>query len=40
MGYEDEVFVFELYLFDFRVFFFVGYDGNVIVWDLVRGVKI
>uniref|UniRef100_A0A8C5R7B4 Pleckstrin homology domain interacting protein n=1 Tax=Leptobrachium leishanense TaxID=445787 RepID=A0A8C5R7B4_9ANUR len=40
MGHEDEVFVLEPHPFDHRVLFSAGHDGNVIVWDLVRGVKI
>ncbi|XP_071998180.1 PH-interacting protein isoform X1 [Engystomops pustulosus] len=40
MGHEDEVFVLESHPFDPRVLFSAGHDGNVIVWDLVRGVKI
>ncbi|XP_072912545.1 PH-interacting protein isoform X4 [Hemitrygon akajei] len=40
MGHEDEVFVLEPHPFDPRVLFSAGHDGNVIVWDLVRGVKI
>ncbi|XP_015203672.1 PH-interacting protein isoform X1 [Lepisosteus oculatus] len=40
MGHEDEVFVLEPHPFDPRVLFSAGHDGNAIVWDLVRGVKI
>ncbi|XP_048361765.1 PH-interacting protein [Sphaerodactylus townsendi] len=40
MGHEDEVFVLESHPFDARVLFSAGHDGNVIVWDLARGVKI
>ncbi|XP_063299084.1 PH-interacting protein isoform X1 [Pelobates fuscus] len=40
MGHEDEVFVLEPHPFDHRVLFSAGHDGNVIVWDLARGVKI
>ncbi|XP_072264657.1 PH-interacting protein isoform X3 [Pyxicephalus adspersus] len=40
MGHEDEVFVLESHPFDPRVLFSAGHDGNVIVWDLARGVKI
>ncbi|XP_067841033.1 PH-interacting protein isoform X2 [Heptranchias perlo] len=40
MGHEDEVFVLEPHPFDPRVLFSAGHDGNVIVWDIVRGVKI
>ncbi|XP_069454145.1 PH-interacting protein isoform X3 [Ovis canadensis] len=40
MGHEDEVFVLEPHPFDPRVLFSAGHDGNVIVWDLARGVKI
>ncbi|RMC13332.1 hypothetical protein DUI87_10867 [Hirundo rustica rustica] len=39
-GHEDEVFVLEPHPFDPRVLFSAGHDGNVIVWDLARGVKI
>uniref|UniRef100_A0A8B9SXV7 Pleckstrin homology domain interacting protein n=1 Tax=Anas platyrhynchos TaxID=8839 RepID=A0A8B9SXV7_ANAPL len=37
---HDEVFVLEPHPFDPRVLFSAGHDGNVIVWDLARGVKI
>ncbi|TRY87016.1 hypothetical protein DNTS_009121, partial [Danionella cerebrum] len=40
MGHEDEVFVLEPHPFDSRVLFSAGHDGNAIVWDLTRGVKI
>ncbi|XP_061602982.1 LOW QUALITY PROTEIN: PH-interacting protein-like [Cololabis saira] len=40
MGHEDEVFVLEPHPFDPRILFSAGHDGNCIVWDLVRGVKI
>uniref|UniRef100_A0A672TUQ4 Pleckstrin homology domain interacting protein n=1 Tax=Strigops habroptila TaxID=2489341 RepID=A0A672TUQ4_STRHB len=40
MGHEDEVFVLEPHPFDPRVLFSAGHDGNVIVWDLARGVKV
>ncbi|XP_048452676.1 PH-interacting protein [Rhincodon typus] len=40
MGHEDEVFVLEPHPFDPRVLFSAGHDGNVIVWDIGRGVKI
>ncbi|XP_028902752.1 PH-interacting protein isoform X1 [Ornithorhynchus anatinus] len=40
MGHEDEVFVLEPHPFDPRVLFSAGHDGNVIVWDLARGMKI
>uniref|UniRef100_A0A8C2ESG6 Pleckstrin homology domain interacting protein n=1 Tax=Cyprinus carpio TaxID=7962 RepID=A0A8C2ESG6_CYPCA len=40
MGHEDEVFVLEPHPFDSRVLFSAGHDGNAIVWDLARGVKI
>ncbi|XP_062406416.1 PH-interacting protein isoform X3 [Sardina pilchardus] len=40
MGHEDEVFVLEPHPFDPRVLFSAGHDGNAIVWDLARGVKI
>ncbi|XP_043294869.1 PH-interacting protein isoform X2 [Cervus elaphus] len=40
MGHEDEVFVLEPHPFDPRVLFSAGHDGNVIVWDLARGIKI
>ena len=39
-GHEDEVFVLEPHPFDPRVLFSAGHDGNVIVWDLARGVKV
>ncbi|KAG8444855.1 hypothetical protein GDO86_009854 [Hymenochirus boettgeri] len=39
-GHEDEVFVLESHPFDPRILFSAGHDGNVIVWDLARGVKI
>lgn len=39
-GHEDEVFVLEPHPFDPRVLFSAGHDGNAIVWDLARGVKI
>ncbi|KAF7247086.1 PH-interacting protein [Varanus komodoensis] len=39
-GHEDEVFVLESHPFDPRVLFSAGHDGNVIVWDLAKGVKI
>lgn len=39
-GHEDEVFVLEPHPFDSRVLFSAGHDGNAIVWDLARGVKI
>uniref|UniRef100_A0A6Q2ZDP4 Bromo domain-containing protein n=1 Tax=Esox lucius TaxID=8010 RepID=A0A6Q2ZDP4_ESOLU len=40
MGHEDEVFVLEPHPFDPRILFSAGHDGNAIVWDLARGVKI
>ncbi|XP_062870970.1 PH-interacting protein [Trichomycterus rosablanca] len=40
LGHEDEVFVLEPHPFDPRVLFSAGHDGNAIVWDLARGVKI
>ncbi|XP_068197927.1 PH-interacting protein [Antennarius striatus] len=40
MGHEDEVFVLEPHPFDPRILFSAGHDGNCIVWDLGRGVKI
>uniref|UniRef100_A0A671UUQ7 PH-interacting protein n=1 Tax=Sparus aurata TaxID=8175 RepID=A0A671UUQ7_SPAAU len=40
MGHEDEVFVLEPHPFDPRILFSAGHDGNCIVWDLARGVKI
>ncbi|XP_031437768.1 LOW QUALITY PROTEIN: PH-interacting protein [Clupea harengus] len=40
MGHEDEVFVLEPHPFDPRVLFSAGHDGNAIVWDLARGIKI
>uniref|UniRef100_A0A674NUF8 Pleckstrin homology domain interacting protein n=1 Tax=Takifugu rubripes TaxID=31033 RepID=A0A674NUF8_TAKRU len=40
MGHEDEVFVLESHPFDPRILFSAGHDGNCIVWDLARGVKI
>lgn len=39
-GHEDEVFVLEPHPFDPRILFSAGHDGNCIVWDLARGVKI
>uniref|UniRef100_A0A674ML36 Pleckstrin homology domain interacting protein n=1 Tax=Takifugu rubripes TaxID=31033 RepID=A0A674ML36_TAKRU len=39
-GHEDEVFVLESHPFDPRILFSAGHDGNCIVWDLARGVKI
>ncbi|XP_029318564.1 PH-interacting protein isoform X2 [Cottoperca gobio] len=40
MGHEDEVFVLEPHPFDPRILFSAGHDGNCIVWDLAKGVKI
>ncbi|XP_061669062.1 PH-interacting protein isoform X2 [Syngnathoides biaculeatus] len=40
MGHEDEVFVLEPHPFDPRILFSAGHDGNCIVWDLARGLKI
>ncbi|XP_071268512.1 PH-interacting protein isoform X3 [Salvelinus alpinus] len=40
MGHEDEVFVLEPHPFDPRILFSAGHDGNAIIWDLARGVKI
>ncbi|KAG2468135.1 BRWD1 protein, partial [Polypterus senegalus] len=40
MGHEDEVFVLEPHPFDSRLLFSAGHDGNAIVWDLSRGIKI
>uniref|UniRef100_A0A665VRH3 PH-interacting protein n=1 Tax=Echeneis naucrates TaxID=173247 RepID=A0A665VRH3_ECHNA len=40
LGHEDEVFVLEPHPFDPRILFSAGHDGNCIVWDLARGVKI
>ncbi len=34
------MFVLEPHPFDSRVLFSAGHDGNAIVWDLARGVKI
>ncbi|CAL1586002.1 unnamed protein product [Knipowitschia caucasica] len=40
MGHEDEVFVLEPHPFDPRILLSAGHDGNCVVWDLSRGVKI
>ncbi|XP_030632617.1 bromodomain and WD repeat-containing protein 3 [Chanos chanos] len=39
-GHEAEVFVLEPHPFDPRVMLSAGHDGNVFIWDLVKGTKI
>ncbi|XP_077397940.1 bromodomain and WD repeat-containing protein 3 isoform X2 [Festucalex cinctus] len=36
-GHEAEVFVLEPHPFDARIILSAGHDGNVFIWDLVRG---
>uniref|UniRef100_A0A7N6B7T8 Bromo domain-containing protein n=1 Tax=Anabas testudineus TaxID=64144 RepID=A0A7N6B7T8_ANATE len=36
-GHEDEVFVLEPHPFDPRIILSAGHDGNVFIWDLLRG---
>ncbi|XP_072525328.1 bromodomain and WD repeat-containing protein 3 [Salminus brasiliensis] len=38
-GHEAEVFVVEPHPYDFRVMLSAGHDGNVFIWDLVKGTK-
>uniref|UniRef100_W5M0F5 Bromodomain and WD repeat domain containing 1 n=1 Tax=Lepisosteus oculatus TaxID=7918 RepID=W5M0F5_LEPOC len=38
-GHEDEVFVLEPHPFDSRILLSAGHDGNVFIWDVVRGTK-
>ncbi|MBN3324938.1 BRWD1 protein, partial [Atractosteus spatula] len=38
-GHEDEVFVLEPHPFDPRILLSAGHDGNVFIWDVVRGTK-
>ncbi|XP_062843373.1 bromodomain and WD repeat-containing protein 1 isoform X1 [Trichomycterus rosablanca] len=39
-GHEAEVFVLEPHPYDPRVMLSAGHDGNIFIWDLVRGCKI
>ncbi|XP_051965778.1 bromodomain and WD repeat-containing protein 3-like [Xyrauchen texanus] len=39
-GHEAEVFVLEPHPYDPRVMLSAGHDGNVFIWDLIRGTKI
>uniref|UniRef100_UPI00358F1ABD PH-interacting protein-like n=1 Tax=Myxine glutinosa TaxID=7769 RepID=UPI00358F1ABD len=39
-AHDDEVFVLEPHPLDRRILLSAGHDGNVIVWDIERGVKI
>lgn len=36
-GHEAEVFVLEPHPFDPRIILSAGHDGNVFIWDLLRG---
>ncbi|TRY85163.1 hypothetical protein DNTS_006353 [Danionella cerebrum] len=38
-GHEAEVFVLEPHPYDPRIMLSAGHDGNVIIWDLIRGTK-
>ncbi|KAM6946356.1 bromodomain and WD repeat-containing protein 3-like [Aplochiton taeniatus] len=38
-GHEAEVFVLEPHPFDPRIILSAGHDGNVFIWDLLRGTK-
>ncbi|KAL0973282.1 hypothetical protein UPYG_G00201390 [Umbra pygmaea] len=38
-GHEDEVFVLEPHPSDPRIMLSAGHDGNVFIWDIVRGTK-
>lgn len=38
-GHEAEVFVLEPHPYDPRVMLSAGHDGNVFIWDLIRGTK-
>ncbi|KAF5906074.1 bromodomain and WD repeat-containing protein 3-like isoform X1 [Clarias magur] len=39
-GHEAEVFVLEPHPYDPRVMLSAGHDGNIFIWDLIRGTKI
>ncbi|XP_066555723.1 bromodomain and WD repeat-containing protein 3 isoform X2 [Amia ocellicauda] len=38
-GHEDEVFVLEPHPFDPRIMLSAGHDGNIFIWDIIRGTK-
>ncbi|XP_073673576.1 bromodomain and WD repeat-containing protein 3 [Garra rufa] len=38
-GHEAEVFVLEPHPYDSRIMLSAGHDGNVFIWDLIRGTK-
>ncbi len=38
-GHEAEVFVLEPHPYDPRIMLSAGHDGNVFIWDLIRGTK-
>lgn len=38
-GHEAEVFVLEPHPYDPRVMLSAGHDGNIFIWDLIRGTK-
>lgn len=38
-GHEAEVFVLEPHPSDPRIMLSAGHDGNVFIWDIVRGTK-
>lgn len=38
-GHEAEVYVLEPHPYDPRIMLSAGHDGNVFIWDLIRGIK-
>lgn len=38
-GHEAEVYVLEPHPYDPRIMLSAGHDGNVFIWDLIRGLK-
>ncbi|XP_068126479.1 bromodomain and WD repeat-containing protein 1 isoform X2 [Hyperolius riggenbachi] len=39
-GHENDIFVLEPHPFDHRVMLSAGYDGNIVIWDIINGVKV
>lgn len=39
-AHQDEVFVLDAHPKDRRILVSAGHDGNIVVWDIVAGIKI
>ncbi|CAI5772550.1 and WD repeat-containing 1 isoform X1 [Podarcis lilfordi] len=39
-GHMDEVFVLEPHPFDSRIMLSAGHDGNIFIWDIIKGIQI